>query len=310
MQNIIIDTDPGKDDFLAILMLILSKQVNIKAITTVMGNSSIRNVTANAKYLLDITSSQIQLYPGAKKPLKSPLVLGQVMGSTGLDGIKVPKISKVKNLASSQIISLINQDPDNISILALGPQTNLAMALNKDKNLAKKIMSIVFMGGAITAPGNKNRVAEFNYFIDPEAAKIVMESRVPKIMIPLDLCYQVPLFIEDFYKLEGSKYGIIINKLMKPYIKAMAKYEEQKGAIVYDALAAYYLLNPDAFTLTPMDIVVETKGEFTKGMCVQNRSLSAKTNIMVATDIDKQQFKNDFIKIINSSKKINHDQNT
>lgn len=303
MQNIIIDTDPGKDDFLAILMLILSKKVNIKAITTVMGNSNIQNVTANARYLLDITSSQIELYPGAKKPLKSPLILGQVMGKTGLDGIKVPKISNVKNVANSKIIALINQDPNNISILALGPQTNLALALKKDKNLAKKIKSIIFMGGAITAPGNKNRVAEFNFFIDPEAAKIVMESSIPKIMIPLDLCYQVPLFMNDFDKLTESKYGEVIKNLMMPYIKALAKYEDQPGAIVYDALAAYYLLNPKVFTLTPMDIVIETKGEFTKGMCVQNRTSFAKANIMVATDIDKQQFKNDFIKVINSAKK-------
>lgn len=302
MEQIIIDTDPGKDDFLAILMLILSKQVDIKAIATVMGNSTIQNVTANAKYLLDLTGSSIPLFPGASKPLKKKLVLGNVMGTTGLDGIGVPKIPKVKDRSTSQMISLINENPGKISILALGPQTNLARIIKYDSTIINKIKSIIFMGGTISAPGNKNRVAEFNFFVDPLAASIVMASKIPKVMIPLDLCYQVPLFMSDFDKLNKSRYGKVIGKLMKPYISALAKYEDQSGAIVYDALAAYYLLNPKSFTLTPMDIVVETGGKYTSGMTVIDRSSSAKPNIMVATGLNKSQFRKDFLNIIKSVK--------
>lgn len=300
MQRIIIDTDPGKDDFLAIMLLIMSKQVNIEAITTVMGNSSIQNVTANARYLLDLTASPIPLFAGSSRPLKTKLVLGKVMGTTGLDGLEIPKVKNVSKDAVEQIVKLVTENPGEISILSLGPQTNIAKALLYKPGLEKKIKSIVFMGGAISVPGNMNRVAEFNFYVDPVAAKIVMESSIPKVMFPLDVCYQVPLYMKDFSKLKNSKFGNIIKKLMKPYIEALAKYDDQPGAIVYDALAAYYLLNPNSFELTPMDVVVETKGTFTKGMSVINKSSAAVPNILVATSVKSQEFKNDFIKIIKS----------
>lgn len=299
MKNIIVDTDPGKDDFLAILMLILSNQVKIQAITTVMGNSTIQNVTANAKYLLDLTSSSISLYPGAAKPLKKKLVLGNVMGKSGLDGVKISKIRVTPGQAVNAISKLLTTTKD-INILALGPLTNIAELIRNYPSLTSKIESIILMGGAIYCPGNKNRVAEFNFFVDPDAAKIVLESKIPKVMIPLDLCYKIPFFTKDFDKLNGSSYGKVINKLMKPYTIALAKYEDQKGAIIYDALAAYYILSPKSFTLTPMDIVIETKGEFTSGMSVVNRASTANPNILVATGINKLQFKRDFTRIINS----------
>mgnify|MGYP006351818359 FL=1 len=91
-------------------------------------------------------------------------------------------------------------------------------------------------------------------------------------------------------------------KIMKPYIRALAKYEDQQGAIVYDALAAYYLISPDSFTLTPMDVVVETKGEYTKGMTVPNKSSNRESNIQVATAIDQDRFKKDILRIINKEK--------
>lgn len=301
MKKIIIDTDPGKDDFLAILMLLLSKKVDTLAITTIMGNSTIQNVTANAKYLLDLTSSSIPLFPGAPKPMKKKFVLGNVMGKSGLDGVTVPKLKVIPGQAIAALSKLITTKPGEIIILTLGPLTNIAQLIRKDSSITSKIRSIILMGGAISCPGNKNRVAEFNFFVDPDAAKVVMESNIPKIMIPLDLCYQLPFFTNDFSKLKQSSYGEIINQLMKPYIVAMAKYEDQPGAIIYDALAAYYLLSPKSFVLTPMDIVVETKGEFTSGMTVINRSSTAKPNILVATGINKLQFKRDFTHIINSA---------
>lgn len=298
MQRIIIDTDPGKDDFLAILLLILSKQVNIEFIATVMGNSTIKNVTSNARYLLNLTSSPTPLYSGARKPLKRKLTLGKVMGTSGLDGVDVPKIKTLNNQAVSRLIKAIMDNPGEISLLVLGPQTNIAQALQAEPKLSKNIKTIIFMGGSINSPGNMNRVAEFNYFVDPDAAEIVMNSSTPKVMIPLDLCYQVPFFMKDFENLYGSKYANVIKKIMTPYIDALAKYDDQPGAIMYDAIAAYYLLNPQSFTLTPMDIVVETKGTYTRGMAVVNKSSSAIPNVMVATDINQQQFKNDFTNII------------
>jgi len=295
MKNIIIDTDPGKDDFLAILLLILSNRLNIKALTTVMGNSSLENVTSNARYILDITKSKVPLYAGANTPLTRPFRSGQVMGKSGLDGIEVKQI----NIAANQASLKINEICQNSStiILALGPLTNIAKALKYFPDLESKIEKLVIMGGAINCVGNTNDYAEFNINSDPEAADIIFRSKIPKIVIPLDLCYEVPLYLSDFKKINNSKYKDIILSIMKPYIKALQKYENQKGAIVYDALAAYYLINPKAFTLTPMSISIEIKNKNKLGQCIVD--INQSPNTFIATNITKNQFKQDFIDILN-----------
>lgn len=293
MKKIIIDTDPGKDDFLAILMLILSKKVNIQAITTVMGNSTLANVTANTQYLLDLTNSQIPIYAGSAQPLSRSFKPGNVMGKTGLTGVDVKPIKIVEGQAVTTLTKLNRAT----NVLLLGPQTNLALALKKNPSLESKIKSLVIMGGAINCRGNTNSYAEFNIFTDPEAAKVVFETRIPKVLIPLDLCYQVPLYLRDFERIRNPQYRELIIQLIRPYIKALKKYENQDGAIVYDALAAYYLLNPSAFTLTPMSLTIETIRSKNLGQTKLNSSLPP--NILVATSLDKARFVDDFIKIIN-----------
>lgn len=295
MKNVIIDTDPGKDDFLAILMLILSRQVNIQALTTVMGNSNLTDTTSNAKYLLEITNSNIPLYAGADQPLKRPFCSGQVMGKTGLSGIKVKSILARVGQATPKINQICSNMPT--TILALGPLTNIARALLANPTLESKIDQIVLMGGAISCGGNTNNYAEFNINRDPDAASIVFGTRIPKVMIPLDLCYQVPLYLSDFKRITKQPYKNIILKIMRPYIKALQKYENQQGAIIYDALATYYLINPQAFTLTPMNISIEANRIDLLGQTVVNKY--QKPNVLVATKIDIPTFTTDFISIIN-----------
>lgn len=303
MEKIIIDTDPGKDDALAIFLLALAKNTDIKAITTVAGNTSIQNTTNNARFLVDLIQKDIPIYSGAEKPLIKELVVANVHGSTGLSGVEVIKNEPLSNNAVDQIIRIVKDNPGEISLIVIGPETNIALAFQKEPSLASLIKQLIIMGGAIEVPGNKNRVAEFNIFVDPDAAEIVFNSEAKKILIPLDICNTTPLFMDDFKKITNPQISSSIVSMMKPYIKAIKTFEGQEGALVYDALAAYYLLNKDAFKTTPMDVRIETKGNLTAGMSVADRrSWGEKNpNIEVVTQINRDQFVKDFINILNLS---------
>ena len=298
---IIIDTDPGHDDALAIMLLAKSNLVDIKAITTVAGNATLQDVTNNARFLIDLLKINTPLYSGAEKPLVRDQVLANVHGKGGLAGASVTKTEPLNSLAVDKIIEIIRANPNEISLLVLGPQTNIALAFQKDLELPSLVKQIVIMGGTIEVPGNKSRVAEFNIFCDPQAAEIVFNSITPKVIIPLDACNTIPLYIEDFEKLKSSNLYSTVMPMMKHFIKGIKQFENHEGALVYDALAAYYFLNPKAFTLVDMDVRVETKGELTFGMTVADRRAwgEKSPNSSVTTKLNRETFTNDFIRILN-----------
>lgn len=297
---VIIDTDPGHDDALAIMLLEKSKMVDIKAVTTVAGNSTIENVTNNARYILNLLNSATPLYSGSAAPLKRPLVQAVVHGKSGLAGADVSVREPLTDNAVDKIISIVRACPGEISILAIGPQTNLAHAFIQDPELPSLIKQVVIMGGAIAVPGNKSRVAEFNVFVDPEAADIVFSANVRKVLIPLDVCNDIKLQMSDFEKLKGSPLYEPLLKMMKEYISGIGKSEKVNGALMYDPLAAYYLINPDAHTLEPMDIKIETKSELTRGMTIADRRIWGEKNynVEVVTKIDGETFVEDLLEIL------------
>ena len=297
---LIIDTDPGHDDALAIMLLVKSNYFDMKALTTVAGNSTLQNTTNNARYILDLLPSDIPLYSGAEKPLTRPLIEAEVHGGYGMAGVSLTKNEPLNNLAVDKIIELVRANPNTITILVIGPQTNIAAAFQKDSELPSLIKQLVIMGGAIQAPGNKNRVAEFNVFVDPEAADIVFRSSVKKILIPLDICNDIFLTLADFQTLAGSALYTPIMSMMTCFIDGLKKFENFDGALMYDVLAAYYLLNPAAYTITEMDICIETSSELTRGMTVADRRAWGvqKHNVSVVTKIDKAAFVADFLTIL------------
>lgn len=298
-QKIIIDTDPGHDDALAIILAEKSKIFNIMAITTVAGNSTIQNTTNNARFILDLIDSDTKLYSGAKKPLKQELIQAVVHGDSGLDGIKIAKQEKLTNEATNKIIQIIKNNPKEVTILALGPLTNIAQAFTKEPSIIPLIKEVIIMGGAINVPGNKNRVAEFNLFVDPEAADIVFKTNIKKVLVPLDLCNSVFFSLKDFEKLKGTSLCQPVYSMMEKYIKGIYTFERTKGAIMYDPVAAYFLINPLAFTITEMDVQIETQGNLTRGMTVADKRLwgAKKMNVLVTQSLDKNQFKKDFFEI-------------
>lgn len=300
-KQIIIDTDPGHDDALAIMLLEKSGLFDIKAITTVAGNSTIQNTTNNARYILDLIKSNTPIYSGAQKPLKRDLIKAVVHGEGGLAGAEITRQEKLTGNATEKIIEIVRANPGKISILAIAPETNIAEAFTKDPELPFLVKEIVIMGGAISVPGNKNRVGEFNIFVDPDAADIVFNANVKKTLIPLDVCNEVFFSIKDFEKLKGSPLYEPIKKMMGFYIEGIQTFEKTSDALMYDPLAAYYLINPDAFKTTPMDIKIETQSDLTRGMTVADKRTwgDKKDNINVAVSINKEAFAKDFFDILN-----------
>lgn len=304
LPKIIIDTDAGHDDVLAIMLLVKSKQIDIRAVTTAAGNSTVENATRNAAFTLDLLNRRdILIFSGKSNPIKRELITAVVHGKSGLDGVDTSQTKfRLTGDAHQKIIETIKANPRQITILTLGPLTNIARAFITDPGISSLIKEIVIMGGAINVCGNKNRVAEFNMFVDPEAADIVFKSSVKKTLIPLDPCNDIILTESDFEKLKDSNLYQPINDMMKQFIKGIEKYEGVKGALVYDAIAAYYLLNPSAFQCTAMDIVIEIKGEHTFGMTVvEKRKVEIQNhNVSVALQVNRNEFIKDFICIIKS----------
>jgi inosine-uridine nucleoside N-ribohydrolase len=298
---IIIDTDPGHDDALAILLLEKSGFFDVKAITTVAGNSTIQNTTNNARYVLDLIKSSTPIFSGAEKPIKRELIKAVVHGEGGLAGAEITRQEKLTGNASDKIIEIVRNNPNKISILAIAPETNIAEAFIKDPELPSLVKGIVIMGGAISVPGNKNRVGEFNIFVDPDAADTIFNADVKKILIPLDICNEVFFSIKDFDKLRNSPLYLPIRNMMGPYIEGIQTFEKTSGALMYDPLAAYYLINSKAFKTVPMDIQIEIQSELTRGMTVVDKRTwgDKKYNIDVAVSIDKKAFGRDFFSILN-----------
>ena len=298
-KKIIIDTDPGQDDALAIMLLVKSGMFDIRAVTTVAGNSVIQNTTNNARFILDLLESDIPLYSGSEKPLSKKLILANVHGESGLDGATITKKEPLNGMATEKIIEIVKQNPHKVSIVVIGPQTNIAKVFQQESTLPGLIKELIIMGGAIEVPGNKSRVAEFNIFVDPVAAKIVFEAPVRKVLVPLDICNEIPLFLSDFEKITGSLRGPILS-MMRKYIEGIAKFEYQQGALVYDALAAYYLIRPEAYILEDADILVETKGEYTDGMTVTEKRVYKEKNINIhlVKKVDRDMFVSDFLNFL------------
>lgn len=298
-RKIIIDTDPGHDDAMALMLAVQSGEFDIKAVTTVCGNSTIENTTRNARYVLDLLKKkELSIYSGASKPLKRKLIQAVVHGKSGLEGIDPTNDAFLTNDAVNKIIALIKKNPFEITLVTLGPLTNIASAILKNPSAMKKVKEIVSMGGAIKVSGNKNRVAEFNMFVDPEAAQIVMDFPVKKTFVPLDACNHVQMSLKDFMAIRNKILKTAILKMIRPYIRNIEKDTGINAALMYDPLTVFYLLSPTSCTVDGYSIQVETKGKFTRGMTVADFRVvkdNAIKNCNVVTSINEREFIKCFI---------------
>lgn len=301
IRKVIIDTDPGHDDAMAIMLAVKSEVFDILAITTVCGNSTIFNTTRNARYILDILDrNDIPIFSGAQKPLTRPLIQAVVHGRSGLEGIDPTNNARLTQNAVEKILSLVNANPGEITLVTLGPLTNIALAIQKNPKTMMKLREVIMMGGAIKVPGNKNRVAEFNIFVDPEAADIVFRFPLKKTLVPLDVCNNIRLLLSDFKNIQNTSIRQVLIKMVKPYIDNIEKDEGVRAALMYDPLTVYYLINSEFVRTYTCNIKIETKGELTRGMTVADLRIKPGTvpNVAVIEKMNEARFKRDFLEIL------------
>jgi len=275
-RKIIIDTDPGQDDAVAILLALASPEdLEVLGIVAVAGNVGLAQNATNALKVVELSGrTDIPVYAGCARPIRRPLVTAEhVHGDSGLNGptLPEPQIQLQAEHGVDYIIeTLMNAQPGTVTLCALGPLTNIAMALIKEPRIAERIGEIVLMGGAYFEVGNITPTAEFNIYVDPEAADVVMRCGAPITMSPLDLTHQVLTTRERLQAIAalGNCTGEAVSQMLEFSERFdLAKYDS-KGAPLHDPTVIAYLLKPDLFTGRQCNVTIETTSELTRGMSV------------------------------------------
>ena len=270
MKKVILDCDPGHDDAFAIMLA--AKHLDVLGITTIGGNGTLKNVSNNALKVLEVIDrTDIPVYPGHEGPLVNHLVTApQFHGETGMEGpvLPDPEIKLQGEHGVDFIIETVLANKD-ITLIATGPLTNIASAINKSPKILKNIKEICIMGGSVTF-GNWTPAAEFNIYVDPEAASKVFKSGVLIKMTGVNLTRQCMITekeLKNFQKI-NTKASNFAAELVDYFIGATMKSADIKGANLHDACAVAWVINPDLIQAAPMHIDIELHGELTRGMTV------------------------------------------
>lgn len=305
-ETIILDTDPGIDDAVAIGMALASDEVDVKLITTVGGNVSLENVTKNALKLLKFWNQHVDVAAGAKGPLVRDLVdASNIHGASGMEGYEFQGTQDgclLNECAVDASYRLIMESAEPITIVAIGPLTNVALLLKVHPEVGEKIRRIVMMGGTITR-GNKGVLSEFNVATDPEAAKIVFSSGVPLTMVGLDIGWQALVLPEDIEALRTSgATGEMVCALFSHYRGGSMK----TGLKMYDPTAMAYLMRPEMFETVETYVDVELAGQLTAGCTLVDLKgyLGKPANATVCTSIDAQAFRSWFVETLTACNKL------
>ena len=274
MYRIILDTDPGIDDALAIFLAIASPEAQLEAITTVSGNVHVDLTTRNALTLLELTGRiAIPVARGCDRPIvRQPVVADYVHGHNGLGGISLPEpqLRPVNQHAVDLIIEKIMAAPQEISLVTLGPLTNIAMALRKEPRIAEYVREVVIMGGALRVPGNTTPEAEFNIFADPHAAHMVFHASWPMRLVTLDVTQKTLLERERVQSLasNGNPIPLLIQQMVENSLNAFGLPRGITGFQMHDPLCLFAALQPEIITWEPAYVDVELGSNLTLGETV------------------------------------------
>ena len=299
-QKIIIDTDPGQDDAVAILLALASPdEIEVLGITAVAGNVPLSLTEKNARIVCELAGRpDMAVYAGCDRPLKRKLVTAEhVHGKTGLDGpdLPEPEIKLQEKHGVDFIIDTIMQEPENsISLCPLGPLTNIASAILKQPKIVSRIKKIVLMGGAYFEVGNITPAAEFNIFVDPDAAKIVFEAGIDMVVMPLDVTHKALVTEkrnEAFRQLK-SPVGIAVAEMTDFFERFDKEKYGSSGAPLHDPCVTAYLIDPKIFSGKKINVEIETKSELTLGMTVADwwGVTDRKANTFFVGDLDSDKF--------------------
>lgn len=325
-KKVIIDTDPGVDDALAIILALKSSELEVVAITTVYGNVPVSQATINIRKILNLFEdrkllgiikwpAKLIISEGAEAPLfELPMHAFNVHGQDGLGNIShlkekgvekyPPKDIKIaKEKAWDTIASLVKEDPGNITIITLGPLTNIAKAIDLYSEEMGGVKEIIMMGGAIYPPGNVSPVAEFNIYLDPHAAQKVITSGIPIKMVGLDVTQKVVLKREKIEELRRrtDKISQFISDIIGVYLDYHLNTEEIDGVYIHDPLAVAVSIDESLVKIKNFKVDIEVEGGICRGMTVadlRRKGSREGPKIAVCMDVDAERFIDFFIKRI------------
>jgi inosine-uridine nucleoside N-ribohydrolase len=298
-RPIIIDTDPGTDDAVAILLALAAAELEVLGLVTVAGNLPLALTERNARAILELAGRpEIPVYAGCPRPMGPGHVTAEhAHGTGGLGQLELPAPQiplQPQHGVDSLIETLRAAAPRSVTICALGPLTNIATALIKAPEIAGRMAGLVVMGGASYALGNTTPAAEFNMHADPFAAAVVFDSGAPITMIPLDLTHQVLSTPERIARLRalGNRCGQAAALLLEPPRAARRGQGKRPIYALHDPCVIAYLLSPDLFEGVEANVAVETQSPLTLGMTVIDwRGISGRRpNARVMTKIDAERF--------------------
>ena len=283
-RRVIVDTDPGVDDAMAILLALNSPELRVEALTVVAGNVETAQGLENALKIVSLANRcDVVVAGGAQHPLNQKLITAQFWhGKNGLAGVELPasKCKADSRFGPDLIIELVHKYPHELTLIPVGPLTNIALAVAKDPSIASLVRDIVIMGGSISG-GNVNGAAEANIYNDPEAAQIVFNAGWMVTMIGSDVGERTLMTRKYLTEMQASHgpQSDFVAKLADFYLTRSEK-SGYSGAAMYDPLAVGAVIDPTLVTLKDMHVDVETKGEFTRGETVANRMGSNENNVL------------------------------
>lgn len=297
-RPIIIDTDPGQDDAVALLLAFASPELEILGITAVAGNVPLEKTQKNARKLVELAErTEIPVFAGCDRPLEVPLETAEyVHGETGLNGSDLPDpvVPLANGHAVDFLIECLSKSEKKITLCPLGPLTNIASLLLRAPSLAAKVQEIVLMGGSWKEGGNVTAAAEFNLYVDPKAADIVFKSGIPITMMPLDVTHKAMVTrhrLRAFQQI-GNKAGAAVAGMLDFFNRYDTEVVGMEGGPLHDPTTIAWLIAPDMFGGHYCHVEIEVNSPLTRGMSVVDERLrnNAKPNANVITSIDDHRF--------------------
>ena len=299
MRKIILDCDPGHDDAVAILLAAGNPDVELLGLTTIGGNHTIDKVTHNARQVLTIAGAlDVPVYRGASRPLINGVVTAEdIHGDSGMEihgyDLPEPAVGVEDEHAVRWIVdTLMREEPGTVTLVPTGPLTNIALAVRMEPRIVSRVREVVLMGGAY-GTGNITASAEFNTFVDPEAAAIVFGEDWPVVMVGLDLTHQALATpeVESRFAALGTSAGDFVVGLIDAFRRNYKDAQDFDNPPVHDPCAVAYVIDPSLIETVPAPLSVELAGTLTRGRTVADfRASNAPCTSSVATRLDVDRF--------------------
>ena len=273
-KRILLDTDPGIDDACAILLALASPELSLEGLSIVHGNCSLEQATINALSVLELANAgHIPVAKGCGLPLVQPSLLApETHGETGLGYARLPApcARPTGQHAIDFLIGRILSSPGEITLVAIGPLTNVALAIRQEPRILEAIREIIIMGGALRHEGNTTALAEFNTYVDPHAAHIVYHAGIPATLVPLDVTYQCILTPQDVSRLQETDSPItkFIVDATRFYMQFHDEFQSIEGCVINDPLALALTFAPELCTYQQLPVDVDLSGGISLGKTV------------------------------------------